>query len=395
MKSACLAMGAVQLACARALDERMKAGVQPDATDAARLTDAWDACKRRLVEKGLRAWTRLPGWKARSTHDGDTQSPHPGRGRRPLTRMMATEALREAALPPSGGRRRRAGAGPPSGIAPGSGPPRRDDAGLTGFEVCRRVRATPAGELVPSSCSPGWTTANRWSRPSTRAPPTQADQLDAAFPHPPRAALGPTAGRAGFAQQGEPLQRPAHRPPGKLGNGSCPPTGAALGPVLPAVRPAGDTLARVWIRSWPTSMAPTGRWSAPPSPVPARALVTSSPIGSCGPTAACAPSSKPPSARATPDDPQALLMEGSVQDITEQVEAQRRIRQLAYFDPLTGLPNREFFRESLLRRRRPLPAQRQPLRGDGGGYRPLCTDQRQPGPEQGRPGAAGDRPSPA
>lgn len=48
------------------------------------------------------------------------------------------------------------------------------------------------------------------------------------------------------------------------------------------------------------------------------------------------------------DDPQALLMEGSVQDITEQVEAQRRIRQLAYFDPLTGLPNREFFRESLL-----------------------------------------------
>jgi len=47
-------------------------------------------------------------------------------------------------------------------------------------------------------------------------------------------------------------------------------------------------------------------------------------------------------------DPQALVMEGSAQDITEQVETQRRIRQLAYFDPLTGLPNREFFRESLL-----------------------------------------------
>jgi diguanylate cyclase (GGDEF)-like protein len=43
-----------------------------------------------------------------------------------------------------------------------------------------------------------------------------------------------------------------------------------------------------------------------------------------------------------------LVMEGSAQDITEQVEAQRRIRQLAYFDPLTGLPNREFFREGLL-----------------------------------------------
>ncbi|MDD3353186.1 EAL domain-containing protein [Zoogloea sp.] len=43
-----------------------------------------------------------------------------------------------------------------------------------------------------------------------------------------------------------------------------------------------------------------------------------------------------------------LVMEGSLQDITEQVDAQRRIRQLAYFDHLTGLPNREFFREALV-----------------------------------------------
>lgn len=43
-----------------------------------------------------------------------------------------------------------------------------------------------------------------------------------------------------------------------------------------------------------------------------------------------------------------LVMEGSVQDITDQVDAQRRIRQLAYYDHLTGLPNREFFRENLL-----------------------------------------------
>jgi diguanylate cyclase (GGDEF)-like protein len=42
------------------------------------------------------------------------------------------------------------------------------------------------------------------------------------------------------------------------------------------------------------------------------------------------------------------VIEGSIQDITDQVDAQRRIRQLAYFDPLTGLPNREFFREALL-----------------------------------------------
>ncbi|HMV63201.1 MAG TPA: EAL domain-containing protein [Rhodocyclaceae bacterium] len=57
-------------------------------------------------------------------------------------------------------------------------------------------------------------------------------------------------------------------------------------------------------------------------------------------TAEPAPSSDPARGR--------WVMEGSVQDITQQVEAQRRIRQLAYFDSLTGLPNREFFRESLL-----------------------------------------------
>ena len=53
----------------------------------------------------------------------------------------------------------------------------------------------------------------------------------------------------------------------------------------------------------------------------------------------------------TPSRPRvasSLLLEGSVQDITEQVDTQRRIRQLAYFDPSPGSPNREFFRESLL-----------------------------------------------
>lgn len=49
-----------------------------------------------------------------------------------------------------------------------------------------------------------------------------------------------------------------------------------------------------------------------------------------------------------PDENAGLVMEGSAQDITDQVDAQRRIRQLAYFDHLTGLPNREFFRENLL-----------------------------------------------
>jgi diguanylate cyclase (GGDEF)-like protein len=40
-----------------------------------------------------------------------------------------------------------------------------------------------------------------------------------------------------------------------------------------------------------------------------------------------------------------ILIEGITQDITERVDAQNRIRQLAHYDEVTGLPNRLFFSE--------------------------------------------------
>jgi diguanylate cyclase (GGDEF)-like protein len=40
-----------------------------------------------------------------------------------------------------------------------------------------------------------------------------------------------------------------------------------------------------------------------------------------------------------------VLVEGITQDITERVDAQNRIRELAHYDGVTGLPNRQFFAE--------------------------------------------------
>ena len=38
---------------------------------------------------------------------------------------------------------------------------------------------------------------------------------------------------------------------------------------------------------------------------------------------------------------------GTIQDVTELKEAEQRIRYLAYYDGITGLPNRQFFLERL------------------------------------------------
>lgn len=51
-------------------------------------------------------------------------------------------------------------------------------------------------------------------------------------------------------------------------------------------------------------------------------------------------------AEAVRDDAEQLVaVEGVTQDITERVEAEKRMQQLAHFDSVTGLPNRQFFIE--------------------------------------------------
>ena len=46
---------------------------------------------------------------------------------------------------------------------------------------------------------------------------------------------------------------------------------------------------------------------------------------------------------------QALLLAGAVHDITSRKDAEEQIRRLAYFDPLTGLPNRLLFSEQVVK----------------------------------------------
>ena len=45
----------------------------------------------------------------------------------------------------------------------------------------------------------------------------------------------------------------------------------------------------------------------------------------------------------------AVRLAGAVHDITRHKDAEEQIRMLAYYDPLTGLPNRLLFTEQLKR----------------------------------------------
>ncbi|MBW2314018.1 MAG: EAL domain-containing protein [Deltaproteobacteria bacterium] len=60
-------------------------------------------------------------------------------------------------------------------------------------------------------------------------------------------------------------------------------------------------------------------------------------------------------------DGEVLRMSGFLQDISDRKRSEDRIRQLAYYDVLTGLPNRRFFKESLDRALRHARSSNKPL----------------------------------
>ena len=254
-----------------------------------------------------------------------------------------------------------------------------DDARPRRFRRVQHLRARPRGSWCRSSCSPGSTTASRWSvlpgrRHRLHLP---ADQLTLLRFHPyvlrrRRSCSEPSATRS--------LQRPAHRPAGQLGvvreRGAVPAFGSA---VLPPVRAAGRDLRRLhggpvaqcpWVPTGPMGQAwlkaaakgvgyqltyrvvwPDGSVRTPArdgrAPAPAAAA--------CCWKAACRTSpSRTPSGG---------------------------IRQLAYFDPHRAAGTGSSSASCCCGG--PQPAQRQRLRRDGAGHRPIRRINDSPGPERG------------
>ena len=85
----------------------------------------------------------------------------------------------------------------------------------------------------------------------------------------------------------------------------------------------------------------------------------------------------------------------SGEDITERLRAEEEISRLAYYDPLTGLPNRRPARGGAAPLRQPLRALRPRGRAAARRPRQLQARQRLLRPRRGRPAAAADRRPPA
>ncbi len=206
----------------------------------------------------------------------------------------------------------------------------------------------------------------------------QADQLGHSRPSCPlHPARQPGLQRPG-EESGEARERTAHRPSRQLGMGPARAT-RSTGPTRPiassgltpgAVAPRFATVPRAR-----ASGRPAGAPGGDASPAadrrvrrPRRAhAVARRPAASRPAAVASALATRPA---------RSLRLSGTIQDVTELKEAEQRIRYLAYYDGITGLPNRQFFMERLQQALGPCPALPSSARCAVAGSRPVQAHQR-------------------